>query len=167
MVVTQIQWGQGSVGPFPGWFYGVPILALLLAGAGLGLWALNANARRPRLRGARLRAFDDAVRTNVGYVISTGFSAMLCFQTAPLMLFAAGALRSSGTNPGYVVGQVYDDAVMSNATTDPATGALALAIAVAALLLLVVGTILLVRLLGWLGTTLRPLNLRVPDGATA
>lgn len=167
MVVTQIQQGTGSVGPFPGWYYGLPVLALLLLGAGLSLWALNTNARRPRIRGLRIRAFDDAVRTNVGYVISTGFSAMLCFQIAPLMLFAASALRGSGMKPGYVVGQILQEGAIPQMTLDPMLGALALAMAVVALLLLVIGTVLLVRLLGWMGATLRPLQLPATDTAIA
>ncbi|MFL4476455.1 hypothetical protein ACIPVK_20855 [Paeniglutamicibacter sp. MACA_103] len=166
-VVTQVQLGVGSVSPFPGWYYGIPILALLLLGAGLSLWALNANARRPRIRGLRLLPFDDGVRTNAGYVISTGFSAMLCFQIAPLMFFAAAALRSSGMDPGYVVGQVLDENSMPSMMLDPVLGALALAMAVVALLLLVVGAVLLVRLLGWMGATLRPLRLPATAAAIA
>ncbi|WP_411732324.1 hypothetical protein [Paeniglutamicibacter sp.] len=167
MVVTHIQLGVGTAGPFPGWYYGLPVLALLLLGAGLNLWALKTNARRPRMRDLRLLAFDDAVRTNVGYVVSTGFSAMLCFQIAPMMLAAAVAIRSSGMNPGYVVGQVLDQDTIPTMTLDPVLGFLALAIAVVALLLLVIGTVLLVRLLGWMGTTVRPLQLPATDSAIA
>ena len=167
MVVTQVQLGAGSIGPFPGWYYGLPVLALLLWGAGLGLWALSSNARRPRMRGLRLRAFDDAVRTNVGYVISTGFSAMLCFQVAPLLLFAASALHGSGMNAPYVVGQVLDEGRVPGMTADPLLSALALAMAVVALLLLIVGAVLLVRLLGWVGATVRPLRFPATAGAIA
>lgn len=77
MLVTGLQFGEGAVGAFPGWYYGVPVSALLLLGAFLGLWALNSHVRRPRIRGVHLQRFDDAVRTNAGYMISTGFSAML------------------------------------------------------------------------------------------
>lgn len=167
MVVTAIQVGEGSAGPFPGWYYGVPILVLLLLGAGLGLWALNSNTRRPRMRGENLRGFDDAVRTHVGYVISTGFSTMLCFQAAPLMLASAVAFRAAGSSPGYVVGQIYDDAAMGRTTTDPVMGALSISLAVVALVLLVVGTILLLRLLGWLGAALRPLHVGASEGSGA
>ncbi len=158
MVVTHIQLGHGSVGPFPGWYYGLPVLGLLLVGAGLSLWALYSNARRPRLRATKLLAFDDAVRTNVGFVISTGFSAMLCLQAAPLMLFAASALFSSGQSTAYEVGQVAEAATIPDTVLDPVLGTLAVVIAVVALMLLVIGTILLVRWLGWMTTTLRPLK---------
>lgn len=165
LVVTHVQLGAGSIGPFPGWYYGLPVLALLLLGSVLGLWALSTNARRPRMRGMRLRAFDDAVRTNVGYVVSTGFSAMLCFQVAPLLLFTASALHGSGMNAPYVVGQVLDGGGVPGMTADPLLTALALSVAVVALLLLIVGAVLLVRLLGWVGATVRPL--RFPATAAA
>lgn len=167
MVVIAIQVGQGSAGPFPGWYYGIPILALLLLGAGLGLWALNSNARRPRMRGENLRGFDDAVRTHVGYVISTGFSAMLCFQAAPMMLASAVAFKSAGSSPGYVVGQVYDDAAVGRTTTEPVMAALSISLAVVALLLLVLGAILLLRLLGWLGAVRRLLYVGAAESSAA
>ncbi|GAA5227179.1 hypothetical protein [Paeniglutamicibacter antarcticus] len=159
MVITGLQIGEGAVGPFPGWYYGMPVMVLLLLGTVVGLRALSSNAHRPRLRGVDLRGFDDAVRTNVGYVISTGFSAMLCFQAAPMMLVAASAVSSSGTHPVYTVGEAIDEAVVPSLEIDPAAGALSMGILVGAVLLLVVGATLLLRLLGWLGPTLKPLRL--------
>lgn len=165
MVVTGLQLGDGTVGPFPGWYYGMPVMALLLVGTVLGLRALSSNARRPRLRGVDLHGFDDAVRTNVGYVISTGFSAMLCFQAAPMMLIAASAISSSGTHPLYTVGEAIDETVVPSLGIDPVAGALSMGISVAAVLLLVIGTTLLVRLPGWMGSALKPLRLPATECA--
>ncbi|MDO5743229.1 MAG: hypothetical protein Q4P23_02085 [Micrococcaceae bacterium] len=165
MVVTGLQLGEGSVGPFPGWYYGMPVMALLLVGTVLGLLALSSNARRPRLRGVDLHGFDDAVRTNVGYVISTGFSAMLCFQAAPMMLIAASAINSSGTHPVYTIGEAIDETVVPSLGIDPVAGALSMGISVAAILLLIIGTTLLVRLPGWMGSALKPLRLPAAESA--
>lgn len=167
MVVTGLQLGEGTIGPFPGWYYGLPVLALLLLGTVLGLRALISNVHRPRLRGVHLHGFDDAVRTNVGYVISTGFSAMLCVQAAPMMLVAASAISNSGTHPVYTVGEAIDESVVPSLGIDPAAGALSMGISVAAVLLLVIGATLLVHLLGWLGPTLKPLRLSATEDADA
>ena len=46
MTVTESLAIEGTTGPFPGWYYGVPLMTLLVIGALLTLWALNINVRR-------------------------------------------------------------------------------------------------------------------------
>lgn len=83
---------SGAVSPFPGWYYGIPVIVLLAVSALLFGCALHRNAQRPRLRASGLVAFDDAVRTCVGFALSAGASALIGLQLAMLALMAGQAL---------------------------------------------------------------------------
>lgn len=166
-VVTQIHMSEGASGPFPGWYYGVPVMALLVLAGILTLWALNVNARRPRLRSSGLQGFDNAVRTHNGYVLSTGLSALLCFQTLPLVLLAASSIVNSGYRTTYAIGQVYDDTAVPDSVLDPAHAALAMSLAGVGLLLGVTGIVLLANLVGWIGATMKPVGHKLLENKTA
>ena len=169
LAVTQIHMTEGSAGPFPGWYYGVPVMALLVLAGILTLWALNINARRPRLRSAGLQGFDRAVRTHNGYVLSTGLSALLCFQALPLVMLAASSIVSAGYNSMYEIGKVYGDGdgVLPDTVLDPAHAALAISLAGVGLLLGIIGVILLANLVVWIGATIKPIGRKIPESATA
>lgn len=97
---------SGTTGPFPGWYYGIPVIVVLLVSALLLGWALHRNARRPRLRGAGLVAFDDAVRTCVDFALSAGAGTLLALQLALLGLMAGPALLNAARNiPGAAVSE--------------------------------------------------------------
>ncbi|WP_404289801.1 hypothetical protein [Glutamicibacter arilaitensis] len=166
MKVTQALSGEGLTGPFPGWYYGIPLLVLLVLAAFLTLWALNINARRPSLRSTSLQGFDNAVRTHNAYVLSTGFSAMLCVQLLPLLVMAATAIYNAGYTEIFVVGEIYANGALPETSTDPWHAALALTLAGLGLLLLVVGVMLLGQLAGWIAPTFRAMDEKLGDGAT-
>lgn len=165
--VTQVLVSEGSAGPFPGWYYGVPVMALLVLAGVLTLWALNINARRPRLRSAGLQGFDHAVRTHNGYVLSTGLSALLCFQVLPLVMLAVPAIVSAGNKKMYEIGKVYGDGTVPDSALDPSHSALAMSLAGVGLLLGIVGVVLLANLVGWIGATIKPLGRKTPESAIA
>lgn len=168
LVVTQIEMTESSTGPFPGWYYGLPVMALLVLAGILTLWALNVNARRPRLRSTGLQGFDHAVRKHNGYVLSTGLSAMLCFQAIPVLLLTASAIYNAGTSTAYEIGQVYNVDTAPNPVLDPMHATVAMTLTIVALLLAITGVVLLANLVGWIGTTIKPIGSRQPfEGATA
>ncbi|MGL3806588.1 hypothetical protein ACSYDW_10860 [Paeniglutamicibacter sp. R2-26] len=167
MVIIGTVATEGASGPFPGWYYGVPVIVLLAVGAVLTLWALNSNARRPRLRSAGLRELDLAIRTHQGYVLSTGASAMLCFQALPLLLMALISVRSAASRTILVVGQVFDESSMPARGLDPFLGGVAVGLAVVALLLLVIGLVLLANLVAWMSSTIKPRKRGAIESATA
>lgn len=167
MMVTESLAIEGTTGPFPGWYYGVPLMALLVLGALLALWALNINARRPSIRSVALQEFDHAVRTHNGYILSTGFTAALCFQLLPPVLMAAGAIYNSGYNAIYLVGETYAGDNLPQMATDPWHLALALCLAGLCLLLLIVGVLLLGQLAGWIGASVKAAETKAQKKGTA
>ncbi|PQZ98168.1 hypothetical protein CQ017_11150 [Arthrobacter sp. MYb224] len=167
MMVTEVSLGDGATGPFPGWYYGIPLLVFLVLGALLTLWALNRNARRPSLRSPALQGFDNAVRTHNAYVLSTGFSAMLCFQLLPLLAMAASAIYNAGYTLNFVVGETYTRGALPEGSTDLWNAALALSLAGLGLLVLVVGAILLGQLAGWIATIFKATDKEIGEGVSA
>ncbi|HAY42793.1 MAG TPA: hypothetical protein DCY59_04250 [Micrococcaceae bacterium] len=167
MTVTESLAIEGTTGPFPGWYYGVPLMTLLVIGALLTLWALNINVRRPSLRSASLQEFDRAVRTHNGYILSTGFTAALCFQLLPPVLMAAGAIYNSGYNAVYVVGETYAGENAPQMATDPWHLALALCLAALGILALIIGVLLLGQLAGWIGASVKAAETKVRQEGSA
>lgn len=151
---------EGLTGPFPGWYYGAPLIALLLLSALLTLWALNGNVRRPSLRSVALQDFDKAVRTHYGHFLSTGFTAMLCFQLIPPLIMAAGAIYNAGQNAVYMVGATMEDANVAQLSTEWSHLVIALALAALALLLLILSVILLGQLVGWIGVSVKAAEIK-------
>lgn len=149
MIVTDNLVGQASAGPFPGWYYTVPVVVLLVAGLGLTLFALFGNARRPSLRNPGLAEFDHVVRTHNGYVLSSGFSAFLCLQMVPLLSMAATVVYTMASNHIYTVGQKMDDGSTGGVVYDPWQVAFAWSLGGLAVLLLIVGILLLGYLVAW------------------
>lgn len=147
-VVTGNLVGYGSSGPFPGWYYGIPVGAVVVLGYMLTMWALNSNVRRPSLRSLELREFDKAVRTHNGYVLSTGFSALLCFQLVPLLAMAAISTYGASYNAIYEVGQRFDAG--ADIFRDPWLATLGWTMGGLCMLLLIIGVLLLGYLVGWM-----------------
>lgn len=158
MVVTRLELTEGSAGPFPGWYYGIPVIALLVLAGVFMLWALNSNARRATLRSPGLQDLDHAVRNHLGYILSTGISMLLCFQAVPLLGMASSSIYSAGVGSSYEVGMVVGDGPGPVLDVDPAHAAFSITLAIAALLLAITGAALLVKLTGWVGSTLWPVG---------
>lgn len=158
MVVTRLELTEGATGPFPGWYYGIPVIALLVLAGVFMLWALNSNARRATLRSPGLKDLDLAVRNHLGYIISTGISMLLCFQAVPLLAMASASIYNAGAGSSYEVGMVVGDGPGPALDVDPAHAAFSLALAITALLMAIAGVVLLVKLTGWVGSTLGPVR---------
>lgn len=167
MIVTQIEVTTGWTTPFPGWYYGLPILGILILSGILMLRALNSNAHRPVFRSEGLLEFDRAVRINEGYILSTGMSMLLCFQAVPLLGMASNAISNAGMNIVYQIGMVIEDDMHPPVVMDPGMAALSAALRILALLLAIVGIMLLVKLVGWVGSTFGSLEQKSNESAPA
>lgn len=167
MVVTEIIETTGSTGPFPGWYYGVPIMGLLVIVGILTLWALHTNTRRPSLRSAGLQQFDTAVRNHEGYVISIGVSMLLCFQAVLLLFMAATSLYSAAVSTAYEIGMTIEPGIAGPTAVDTGLAALSATMGIIALLLIFTGVALLVKLFGWVGSTFGSLERKTNESAPA
>jgi hypothetical protein len=84
-----------SAGPYPGWFYGVPILlavGLLIAGL---LTALHRVAGAPRIGTADVAALDSALRSALTRFVMLFGSAVVVLYLGAITLTAAAAIRST------------------------------------------------------------------------
>ncbi|PQZ92998.1 hypothetical protein CQ018_11110 [Arthrobacter sp. MYb227] len=167
MVVTEISATTGSTGPFPGWYYGVPIMGLLVIVGILTLWALHTNTRRPSLHSAGLQEFDTAARNHEGYVISTGVSMLLCFQSVLLLFMAAMSLYSGAVSAAYEIGMTVEPGIPVPSAVDTGLAALSATLGIIALLLIFTGVALLVKLFGWVGSTFGSLEQKSNESASA
>ena len=167
MVVTQVDVTTGSAGPFPGWYYGVPLIGLLVVVGILTLWALNTNARRPSLRSAGLQRFDTAVRNHEGYVISTRVSMLLCFQAVLLLFMAATSIFSAAKSAAFEIGMTVEPGISVPLAVDTGLAALSATLGIFALLLILTGVALLVKLFGWVGSTFGSLERKHNESASA
>ncbi len=81
-------------GPFPGWFYGIPVLivALLVVLAGYG--ALRSVARRPLLPGHKLRAANSRWSLGTSRVIILITLSVIFFELAVVLFLIMAAART-------------------------------------------------------------------------
>ncbi len=86
---------SSSQGPYPGSFYSVPLLAILVLVAVVGLFAARAVVRRPR-GFAPSEYGDDALRTRSLTVIVAGAGLAISASYAGVALTAGGALNQLG-----------------------------------------------------------------------
>ncbi|WP_430593288.1 hypothetical protein [Humidisolicoccus flavus] len=86
-----IEWAQGSstLSPFPGWFYGLPLIAATVVLAASMLAALVRIARMPALPATALASVDREWRA-----ASSRF--VIAFPTAVLLVFAGAVIASAG-----------------------------------------------------------------------
>ncbi|MBG6085101.1 hypothetical protein [Zhihengliuella flava] len=115
-LVTQVLQSVGATGPYPGWYYGVVILALAFAAAAASLIVLWRNTRRVRPYDYRLFRLDNGVRAAVAYTVATLSAAFISAQAAVVALMTATAQFSAAQRTRFVVGQPIDAA---NLTFDP------------------------------------------------
>ncbi len=139
--VVDVQYGLSSSGPFPGWYYGVPVLLATVVLVAAVYWALFLAARAARPASTELFAADTALRTLRTRFIMAASSAALAFQIAGLAAISGTVLRASHLDP---VPTADPDAVPGTVPVEPGH-TLALALVLLALVLAVVAVVLLVK----------------------
>lgn len=117
--VTELHYGTGAAGPFPGWYYGLPVLAVAALGGVLLLVALRAVAARARPLDPALAGFDDTRRMLEGHLLALVSAAFLALQLALVLLMAFGPLRRAGDRVGFEVGDRIGDVVPDFVTEGP------------------------------------------------
>jgi hypothetical protein len=145
--VVDVQYGLSSSGPFPGWYYGVPVMicTVLLVAAVYG--ALFRAARAARPASADLFAIDTTLRALRTRFIMAASSAALAFQIAGLALISGTVLRASHLDP---VPTADPDAVPGTVPVEPGH-TLALALILLGLVVAVAAVVLLVKSVAVIG----------------
>lgn len=131
-VTRTLENGATSAGPFPGWFYGVPLLVATLVVLGATEGVLHLVARRPAVVDAR-PAWDLSLRRLSAHRVLRGGQLVLGLTTAGVLAVAGSAVHNVGT--GTVVDGVAQDSLVHAATGTAllvlalASGAAAVAVA--------------------------------------
>jgi hypothetical protein len=115
-----VSWG--SAGPYPGWHYGVPITAGLVAVTAAVLLSLRAVTRRPPLPHVPAE-HDDAVRRVAAARVLAGAQLWTGVGVGLTMLLAALALRGSDHLAGAAVSGLTGAALVLGSTVLAATAA--------------------------------------------
>ncbi|GAA2719924.1 hypothetical protein [Cellulomonas aerilata] len=87
--------GAASSGPFPGWYFGVPLVAAVLVVLLAAEGVLRLVARRPSVADAD-PAWDMALRRLSAHRVLRGTQLVLAWTAAGVLLVAGAALRSVG-----------------------------------------------------------------------
>ena len=145
--VVDVQYGLSSSGPFPGWYYGVPVLIATVVLVAAVYWSLFRAARAARPASQDLFAADTALRALRTRFIMAASSAALAFQIAGLAAISGTVLRASHLDP---VPTADPDAVPGTVPVEPGH-TLALALVLLALVLAVVAVVLLVKAIALVG----------------
>jgi len=93
--VVDIQYNLTSTGPFPGWYYGVPVMictALMILAV---YWSLSRTAAAPRPPSPELFHADTVLRGMRTTFVMAASSSALTFQIAGLSAITGNVLRSA------------------------------------------------------------------------
>lgn len=93
--VVDVQYNLSSNGPFPGWYYGVPVMICTILLIAIVFWALRRLANAPRPATADLFDADTLRRSLATRFIMTTSSAALAFEIAGLAAITGTVLRAS------------------------------------------------------------------------
>ena len=93
--VIDVQYNLSSTGPFPGWYYGVPIMICSVLMVLAVYWSLSRTAAAPRPPSAELFRADTALREMRTTFIMSASSSALAFQIAGLSAVTGNVLRSA------------------------------------------------------------------------
>ena len=93
--VVDIQYNLSSTGPFPGWYYGVPVMICTVLMILAVFWSLSRTAAAPRPQSAELFRADTALREMRTTFIMAASSSALAFQIAGLSAITGNVLRSA------------------------------------------------------------------------
>lgn len=97
--VVDIQYNMNATGPFPGWFYGVPVVVCTVLFIVAVYWTLRRIALAPRPMSPELFTLDDAFRTLQTRFVMAFSSAALGFQIAGLGFVTGIALLNANRDP--------------------------------------------------------------------
>ena len=93
--IIDIQYNLSSTGPFPGWYYGVPVMICTVLMILAVYWSLSRTASAPRPQSAELFRADAALRQMRTTFIMAASSSALAFQIAGLSAITGNVLRSA------------------------------------------------------------------------
>ncbi|NYJ17475.1 hypothetical protein [Nesterenkonia sandarakina] len=93
--IVDVQYGLSSSGPFPGWYYGVPVLVGTVLLIIVVYWSLRRIAAAPRPTSPALYDADTALRSRRTVFVMATSSAALAFQVAGLLAIGGTVLRAS------------------------------------------------------------------------
>lgn len=91
---------SSAAGPYPGWFYAVPLIAVTLLLGVSTFIALLRIATPPSLPGPQLELEDHAWRSVVTRIVMLLSGSTALMQTGGIALFAASAVRNAGVHSG-------------------------------------------------------------------
>lgn len=95
--VVDVQYNISLAGPFPGWFYGVPLIAVTLLFISAVYWTLRRIARGPRPADPVLFSVDTALRSRRTRFVMVASSAALGVQTAGTGVMTGVTLLTANT----------------------------------------------------------------------
>ena len=95
---VEIVGGSSTASPYPGWYYGVPVIAATLVLAGVVLLVLNRVAAAPRPTNRDLYAVDDALRRSVTRFIMLLSSSALLAYFGGVAAIAGNATSNTATH---------------------------------------------------------------------
>lgn len=93
--IVGIQYNISAAGPFPGWYYGLPIMLCTLMLIGVVYWTLRKTALAPRPTRTSLFAVDTHLRTLRTRLIMSISAAALGFQVSGLTALTGFIFRSA------------------------------------------------------------------------
>ncbi len=114
--VIDIQYNLSSTGPFPGWYYGVPLMICTVLIAAVAYWSLRRAAQTARPSTPSLFTIDSALRALQTKFIMSFSSAALGIQIGGLGLVTGNALRTAHMD---LVPTADLDAVAENIPVEP------------------------------------------------
>lgn len=97
--VIDVQYNLSTNGPFPGWYYGVPVIICTLLLIATVYWALHRTAAEPRPGSADLFSADTFLRSHRTMFIMSASSAALASQIAGLAAITGTVLAAAHRDP--------------------------------------------------------------------
>lgn len=97
--VTDLQYNLSSTSPFPGWYYGVPIMIGTILVISIVFWSLRRIATAPRPPSAELFGADTYLRSLRTAFVMAASSSALAFHIAGLAAVTGSVLGSSYMDP--------------------------------------------------------------------
>lgn len=93
--VVDVQYNLSSTGPFPGWYYGVPVILSAVLLIVVVYWSLRSIAATARPTSPKLFDADTALRSLRTVFVMATSSAALAAQVAGLLAITGNVLRAS------------------------------------------------------------------------